>query len=363
LSITPIDDSIKSLSTDNNLIDKLVGSLSPSLYGMRKIKQGVLYQLVGGNTKLNLLLVGDPGTGKSHLLTKAAQLNKSRVVYPYQVEYELNSLYVERLELMTRVQQQETLSYIESGKFSLMATSRPLLGRYNPYQTLSRNINIPAGLQSLFDLIFLIRDTPEREYDRLKAERFLGLNDCASDPPISFPKLQAYLESCKTIKPVLSDEAKQVLRDFYLEIRELCSCEDATTITIKQLKTMRKIAEAHAKLHQRETVWAGDAEAAVAMLTHSLEQIGIDPVKKSYDIDVLYTGRPTVLNSKLLKVVDAFSELEKISEEVKQRDLESLLWERFGMTHRMVSRLLRTLVDERIIRMSSPGIYKRTKWD
>jgi replicative DNA helicase Mcm len=330
---------------------------------VRKIKQGVLYHLVGGNTNINLLLVGDPGTGKSHLLKKTAQLNKSHVVYPPQLEYNLKSLYIERLELMTRVQQQKTLSNIESGKFSLMATSRPLLGRYNPYQTLSTNINLPAWLQSIFDLIFLIRDTPEREHDRLKAERLLGLNNLKIEPSIPPTRLQAYLESCKMIKPVLSDEAKQVLRDFYLEIRELCSYEDATTITINQLKTVKKIAEAHAKLHHRKTVYASDAEAAVAMLTHSLEQIGIDPVKKSYDIDVLYSGRPTVLNSKLLKVVDAFSELEKISDNVKQHDLESLLWERYGMTERMVSRLLRTLVDEGIIRSHSPGVYKRTKWD
>jgi replicative DNA helicase Mcm len=348
---------------DKNLINKLVQSLAPSLYGLKKIKQGVLYHLVGGIGHLNLLLVGDIGTGKSHLMIKAAQLNNSRAVYPHQVEYDIKSLYVERLELMTRVQQQETLSHIESGACSMMATSKPLLGRYNPYQTLSTNINLPAGLQSVFDLIFLIRDTPEREHDRLRAERLLGLNHDQFEPPIPFSKLQTYLNACKMIKPVLSDEAKQLLRDFYLEIRELCSSEDAVTITINQLKTMKKIAEAHAKLHQRETVYASDAEAAVAMLTYSLEQIGIDPVKKSYDIDVLYTGRPTVLNSKLLKVVDTFSELEKISDKVKQHDLESLLWERFGMTHRMVSRLLRTLVDEGIIRKVSSGVYKRTKWD
>ena len=74
-----------------------------------------------------------------------------------------------------------------------------------------------------------------------------------------------------------------------------------------------------------------------------MEQVGIDPVSNDFDVDVLYTGRPSVLNSKLLKVVEVFSELEQVSTRVSEVDLQCLLFERYGMSRRAVARLLRTL--------------------
>jgi DNA replicative helicase MCM subunit Mcm2 (Cdc46/Mcm family) len=100
-------------------------------------------------------------------------------------------------------------------------------------------------------------------------------------------------------------------------------------------------------------------KAAIRIFSESLEQVGIDPVTHHYDIDVLYTGRPTVLNSKLLKVVEVFSELEKISAQVSETDLHGMLFERYGMNRRTVARLLRTLEQEDIITCKAPGVYMR----
>jgi replicative DNA helicase Mcm len=138
--------------------------------------------------------------------------------------------------------------------------------------------------------------------------------------------------------------------------------EDAIAITPRQLNTLIKVSKARAQLHLRDTVWASDAEASIRMISHCLEQVGIDPVRCSYDIDVLYTGRPTVLNGKLLKVVEVFSELEKQSIPVHRSSLESILWERYGMTSRTVSRLLRSLLMEGIITEDPPGEYRRREW-
>jgi replicative DNA helicase Mcm len=58
-------------------------------------------------------------------------------------------------------------------RVSVIASANPLLGRYNPYQTIVQNISLSIPLLSCFDLIFIIRDIPETSRDRRTAEHIL----------------------------------------------------------------------------------------------------------------------------------------------------------------------------------------------
>jgi len=70
---------IKRLSNDPKIYDLFVGSLAPSLYGMKEIKESIIMQLFGGvalhlkdkthiRGDIHVLLIGDPASGKSQLL-------------------------------------------------------------------------------------------------------------------------------------------------------------------------------------------------------------------------------------------------------------------------------------------------------
>jgi replicative DNA helicase Mcm len=265
--------------------------------------------------------------------------------------------------------EQNTFSIAKDGiittlntRVSVLAAANPTLGRYNPYQTLAQNINLPIPLLSCFDLVFIIRDAPDENKDILMAEKILDLNQTNEKASlIRFNLLKKYIEYAKKIEPLFSREAKIMLRDFYLKMRRASRGEDAISITVRQLESLVRLSEARAKLHLRNRVMEEDARAAIWIMNECLQQVGVDPLSGEYDIDVLYTGRPSVLNSKLLKVVEVFAEIEQRSTIVRDDVLYNMLYEKYGIGRRNVKRLLSTLLREGIIYSPRRGYYKRTK--
>jgi DNA replication licensing factor MCM4 len=67
------------MASEKDVIDNIVNSFAPSIYGHSQVKKGLLAQLFGGHRKqklnrgfaraeINVCLVGDPSTAKSQLL-------------------------------------------------------------------------------------------------------------------------------------------------------------------------------------------------------------------------------------------------------------------------------------------------------
>ena len=78
------EEKIRELASDPWIVHKVTLSIAPSLYGLWDEKESIAYLLFGGVQKqtpdgvrrgdIHVLLVGDPGTGKSQLLQSAIRL-------------------------------------------------------------------------------------------------------------------------------------------------------------------------------------------------------------------------------------------------------------------------------------------------
>ena len=188
-------------------------SLAPDIYGRKTVKEAVLYSLLGGVSDeseghrkrgtIHLLLVGDPGTGKSQLLRFASEVAQKSVMITGNytntdgltakvtlgdeglpqttipgalINADQGTLALDKIDKlrddgMAAVQPamaHQTITLAKDGvnqtfdtRVSVIASANPFLGRYNPYQTIAQNLSLSIPLLSCFDLIFIIRDIPE----------------------------------------------------------------------------------------------------------------------------------------------------------------------------------------------------------
>jgi replicative DNA helicase Mcm len=258
------------------------------------------------------LLVGDPSVGKSQLLKSISTLAPlgyyslgkgtstagltAAVLKDDKGEYlifagvmvltdkgvacidEIDKMNPEDRVAMHEAMEQQTVTINKANihatlmaRTTVVSAANPILGRYDPNKNIADNIkNLPATLLSRFDLIFIIVDTAEKERDELLVSHIL--EESESRQRIDRNLIKNYIIVAKSYSPVMTIEAKKVIKKFYLESRERQSASDPIPITARQLESLVRMAEAHAKLSFKDKVEIEDAEAAIRLLSLSLRQ-------------------------------------------------------------------------------------------
>ena len=414
LEITPEDEeAILELAADPWVHRRLLQSIAPSIKGHEEIKESILYLLFRGVAKelpdvrikgdINVLLVGDPGTGKSQLLQYTAKtaprgilttgrgstaagltaaaikekgggfvLEAGALVLADQGVCcidELDKMREEDRGAIHPAMEQQIVNIAKGGivaelnaRAAILAAANPVLGRYNPYQTIAENINLPFTLLNRFDLIFVIRDIPDPEKDTMIVRHIISSHRGGGVvAPVDPVLLRKYIAYAKRIDPELSEESGARLEKFYLEMRE-ASLEggeaSAITITARQIEGLIRITEARARLHLREETTVEDAEAAIALMQRSLEQVGVDVTTGKIDIDILYSGKPRSLQMQLQVVLNVISEM-SLGGAVRDEDLYEALAEK-GLSRTEAARLIGVLMRDGTIFGPRPGYYRRT---
>ncbi len=399
--ITPEEEKkIRELARDPEIHSKIIHSLAPSVYGYEHIKEAIMYLLFGGAAKhfpdiiirgdLNVLMVGDPGTAKSQLLQYVAKI-APRGLYTsgrgttaagltaavlrdktggmtleagalvladkgVAAIDEMDKMRTEDRVAIHEVMEQHTVSIAKGGivatlnaRTSILAAANPTLGRYDPYRTVGENISLPVTILSRFDLIFILRDVPEATKDAQMTEHILNLHRTGVSPteaPIEAELFRKYVSYAKNVKPTLTQEALDGLKEFYLLMRAASETEGTpVAITARQLESLVRIAEARARVALRDKVTFEDAERAIDIMKISLEQVGIDISSHKFDIDIIMTGKPKSLRDKLSIILGLITTMEKETGMVdKERLLERLQTEydiQSGDAERFIGQMLK----------------------
>ena len=403
---------IMELAADPRIYQRLSRSIAPSIFGFEKIKEAVLMQLFGGVKKvksdggstrgdLHILLVGDPGVAKSVLLkyistvapkgryvsgkaTTGAGLTAAVVKDEFLKGWSLEagamvlsnkgSVCIDEIEKMSEQdrstmheameQQSVTISKANihatlRSETTVLAAGNPKMGRFDPYTPIPQQIDISPALLSRFDVIFIIRDMPNKKQDEAIASHVLEEHQQGVIRDIIEPKLfRKYVAYTKQkIKPRLSDDAAKEIKNFYVRLRNRSVNSDSEIkpipITARQLEGIIRISEAHAKMRLSEVVEKEDAKRAIELLKISLTQVGYDEESQSFDIDKVTTGLTSSKRGKILLVKETLLKLESsLGKLIPEEELKKEVGDKLNEVE----------LEEAIIQLSKAGdIFKPKK--
>ncbi|KAF5366369.1 hypothetical protein D9615_010663 [Tricholomella constricta] len=240
------------LSRRPGIYELLARSLAPSIWETDDVKKGILLQLFGGTNKsiarggggggpryrgdINVLLVGDPGTSKSQILQVA------------------------------------TLDFI----FSWMCA--PTGFSYSGALVLS------DGGVCCID-----------EFDKMSDATRSVLHEVMNVPLQPLQEFSAYIDHARSkIHPVITEAAGTELVSSYVEMRNMGddhrASEKRITATTRQLESMIRLSEAHARMRFSEFVELQDVKEACRLMRQAIRTSAMESRTGKIDMGMLNTG-------------------------------------------------------------------------
>ncbi|KAK4883602.1 hypothetical protein RN001_006921 [Aquatica leii] len=218
-SLTDDDiNAIIKMSKDARIVDRIIASIAPSIYGHEYIKRAIALTLFGGESKnpgqkhkvrgdINVLICGDPGTAKSQFL-KFIEKIAPRAVFttgqgssavgltayvrrdPTNREWMLEAgalvladkgvCLIDEFDKMNdqdrtsihEAMEQQSISISKAGivtslqaRCSVIAAANPIGGRYDASMTFAENVNLSDPILSRFDILCVVKDEVDAAQD------------------------------------------------------------------------------------------------------------------------------------------------------------------------------------------------------
>ncbi len=416
LNITPEDEKeIRQLAKDPEIYNKIINSTAPSIQGYREVKEAIALQLFGGSAKeledktrirgdIHILIVGDPGIGKSQMLKFVSKL-APRGIYTsgkgtsgvgltaaavrdefggWSLEAgalvlgdrgnvcvdELDKMRAEDRSAIHEALEQQTISIAKAGimatlnsRCSVLAAANPKYGRFDQYKSIAEQIELPSTILSRFDLTFVVEDKPNIENDKKLASHILKIHkDHSIHFEIEAELLRKYIAYARRdIHPKLTDEAISVLQEFYVGMRK-GGAEDEDSpvpITARQLEALVRLSEAHARIRLSELVTYDDATRAINLQQKCLKQVGLDPETGKIDIDKVEGRTPKSDREKMRLIPQVIKELQdEYGDQAPKSIILTELKERLNMDEEKAESMLDQLRRAGVIYAPKQGYYK-----
>ncbi len=379
------EEQIRAVSNNPNVFDMFRRSIAPSIYGHEKIKEALILQLVGGFRKekpdgtairgdIHILLVGDPGAGKSQILQfiskvapKArfvsgkgvsgagltASVVKDEFLRGWALEAgalvlanrgiavvdELDKIDREDTAALHSAMEQQIVSISKANvqatllaQTTLLAAANPKFGRFDPYSPIASQIDLPSTLLNRFDLIFPVRDIPSIDMDSKIAQHVLETTakEETYQTEITPGFLRKYIAYAKQkIKPKLDKDAVEEIKNFYITIRNSGTGDDSgiksIPISARQLEGLIRLTEASARIRLNDKANRADARRAIELLKHCLIQVGLDPETGQIDIDRVSGRISASTRAKIFTIKEIIYNLE--TKGTKQIPVEAIVAE------------------------------------
>uniref|UniRef100_A0AAV1T7K9 DNA replication licensing factor MCM2 n=1 Tax=Peronospora matthiolae TaxID=2874970 RepID=A0AAV1T7K9_9STRA len=208
--------------------------------------------------------------------------------------------------------EQQSISVSKAGivtslqaRCSVIAAANPIGGRYNAARTFAENVELTDPILQRFDLLCVLQDKVDpvdderladfvvsshmRSNPKKKADeehekgadqedelsamtQSLRFGDDSASMTLDQELLRKYMLYARTfVNPVLAsglDTGK--VEAFYVQLRRASQHTGAVPVAVRHLESLFRMAEAHARMHLRDSVGDEDLALAIRVLTESL---------------------------------------------------------------------------------------------
>jgi len=369
---------------DTDPFATLINSIRPGHYGDEEIKlsialqlfSGVRGELPDGSTQrgdIHVLIMGDPGIGKSTLLAAAEEIaprsasasgkgasKAGLTAAALPSDFSDNGMTLEAGALVLADKGLAAIDEIDKipdevssamhgamskqrveiskGGFSnvslpsrtaVLAAGNPKFGRFDQYEPMSDQLELPGALMDRFDLIWTKEDVPEREIDTKITEHILDTTDTATrnvggkeideesveaiSADVDHELLRHWIAYArKNYHPTLTQEVKDRIRDFYIELRSqgYDSEDSPIPVTKRKLQALVRLSQASARVRLSDEVSVDDAQRACQLMLQSMQKVGIDPETGKFDADVIETGMSKSQRDRVKNIKQLINEVE-----------------------------------------------------
>ena len=329
-------DEIIHLSKRQDVFELLWKSLAPEVYGYELTKQGLLLSLFEGNRPdndtfktsqmdrwtIHILLIGDPGIGKSQLiqaLKKRAPKNitisgtntsqagltvsavKDELTGTWTMEAgavvladtgvlcidEYDKLTPSAQKSLNEPMEQSSVGSAKAGmvqtmtaRTSIVAAANPKYSKFRKDKDIHDQLDIADSNLSRFDLIFVLEDNISESKDMELADALLNKTFVIDESEVLDVDLfKKYITYAKAhCFPVLSDDAKILLRQFYVNTRQAAlGSDEGKPITARDLKALERMTIASAKSELRSEATVDDVNRVLRIYIDCLHKLGLEP--------------------------------------------------------------------------------------
>lgn len=325
---------IKELSKKENLFELFRKSFAPHIltdgYG-DTIKLAIILQLFGGIRRelpggatrkgdINVLMVGEPGTGKSQFINTAkaiapkgvkasgkgataagltATAEKSELTGSWTLKagalVQANNGFaaVDEFDKMSdgaRKSMHEALEDQEipinkaginvtlPARCSVLAGANPKYGTFDRYEALSEQIELGPALISRFDMVFGLTQNVDEERDKDIAKHQLKHSGEELEPEISLDLLREYIAYAKqNIEPSWPGaDVEDIIAEYYAEIRQQANNDSSSAPGPRMNDALRRYSEASARARLSDIVEKQDVERATSLMDFHIGQVALD---------------------------------------------------------------------------------------
>jgi replicative DNA helicase Mcm len=411
---------IHELARNSAVFEMLTSSVAPSIYGHERVKDALILQMFGGVKKtrpdgvvtrgdMHILLIGDPGSGKSQMLKRitkvapkarfvsgkgssaaglTASVVKDEFLRGYALEAgalvlankgfacidELDKMSPEDRSAFHEALEQQTVTISKANvqatlrcETVVLAAANPKYGRFDPFELLAKQIDLPSTLINRFDLIFPIKDMPNKGRDEQMAQFILEMHQTQDiiTPPLDSDLLKKFIAYARqTCVPRLSNDALTEIKQFYVDLRSSGKESEMASIPIsaRQLEGLVRLAEASAKTRLSTIITRDDARRAIDLVYYCLSQIGIDPQTGKLDIDRVSGIMPQSERSIIHHIKEIIRELSDVTGNtlVPEEDIMTEAKAR-GLNEFKVEEALEKLNQKGDIYRPRPGFFSMMK--